>query len=901
MIQRFISRALALIVALTLCVPAQASVSMGAVAASRHRLFYDQRFGTATDTSGWVTFGLKPGAKRVYANPATGNDSNDCLSAGAACATYNHAFVVFQTGLTAGDQLMLAEGQTYTDSISGTCCYGAANFSTTGVSAQYPYAVQSYDPADPTNATKYGRAVGSAMPVVQLTVETPSLSMNVGSGNGYLAISGVELKGRSSQISYLSDGLSYTGRAGPHPVLIFQNMRFNHAGLSFSGGNQILISKGSFFDSTGIYADPISDGSTDCHDIRMQDLVMVHNGWTTGASRYDTQANGGATGFQHTFYIHAGCSNVAMARVLSFDSANEGVGPRTGAKANQWVSVDNPNAFIGAGFSIALAEQPGGALFQLDDAAAIGSDIISGSLPPASVFSVDNLLPNSYARNVAVLDDPNSNNNLFNYVRKYDAGGEISSSFLLDKLSTWNAGIDSSNVSGSIGYVDKQFPTHQTLNITNSILQNTITPTLAWSVPGTASYTWTTTLINSAAVNVTTRSSAPTGYKTKNQVIAALGFASKAAWVNAAMYRPDLPWARSAIGVVLPAMGLRTYYPTAPPPTVTSPPSYYPLTLVDLTASTLTFARGTVSTALLTGTSANMGLTSSDLPSGFTITGRLLSYDGTGSGAATPTVHVLETSVDTLATPTHTTALALNITGGAWTPTTPAQTLIAYYDISDTSTVLKSGLVPVTADGDVVVKVLDKSGNAHDLVPFSGSSSIVYHTSGGKHWLAFDGSGGLQSSAAFSLVDGSGQHSTIVGGYFANNTGTQNLIDVDNFGGAGRLAQTLRNASGTAQSISFDNGGSATTDSGPSITAAVTVVLAERTSTSGVEAYVNGTGDGSTALTGTRANFATVLCIGTFNCVSQQVTGRYYGSLHYAGVISTGDVTSGTTWMQAKQ
>lgn len=126
------------------------------------------------------------------------------------------------------------------------------------------------------------------------------------------------------------------------------------------------------------------------------------------------------------------------------------------------------------------------------------------------------------------------------------------------------------------------------------------------------------------------------------------------------------------------------------------------------------------------------------------------------------------------------------------------------------------------------------------------------------------------------------------------------LIGTDNFGGAGRLAQTIRNNAGTADTVTFDDAGSATTDSGPSITAGASVVLSEITSTASTEVFVNGSGNGSTALSGTRASMNVKLAIGAFNGTAQFFDGRYYGSIHYKGVVGGSDPANAVSWLQAK-
>jgi hypothetical protein len=77
---------------------------------------------------------------------------------------------------------------------------------------------------------------------------------------------------------------------------------------------------------------------------------------------------------------------------------------------------------------------------------------------------------------------------------------------------------------------------------------------------------------------------------------------------------------------------------------------------------------------------------------------------------------------------------------GVWLPSLlpPA----AWYDPSDISTLFQdaAGTVPVTADGDPVGMILDRSGNARHLTQSTDVQRPTYKTAGGLSWLLFDGS-----------------------------------------------------------------------------------------------------------------------------------------------------------------
>ena len=65
----------------------------------------------------------------------------------------------------------------------------------------------------------------------------------------------------------------------------------------------------------------------------------------------------------------------------------------------------------------------------------------------------------------------------------------------------------------------------------------------------------------------------------------------------------------------------------------------------------------------------------------------------------------------------------------------------AWYDPSDLSTMFQdaAGTIPVTADGDPVALMRDKSGNGNHAVQTTSAARPVYKTDGISHWLAFDG------------------------------------------------------------------------------------------------------------------------------------------------------------------
>lgn len=91
-----------------------------------------------------------------------------------------------------------------------------------------------------------------------------------------------------------------------------------------------------------------------------------------------------------------------------------------------------------------------------------------------------------------------------------------------------------------------------------------------------------------------------------------------------------------------------------------------------------------------------------------------------------------------------------------WTPAKlfAASEAGAWYDPSDLSTLWQdtAGTTPVTADGQSVARIDDKSGNGNHLTQATASKRPVYRTAGGLHWLLFDGVDDFLRTSAFAAA-----------------------------------------------------------------------------------------------------------------------------------------------------
>ncbi len=77
----------------------------------------------------------------------------------------------------------------------------------------------------------------------------------------------------------------------------------------------------------------------------------------------------------------------------------------------------------------------------------------------------------------------------------------------------------------------------------------------------------------------------------------------------------------------------------------------------------------------------------------------------------------------------------------------------AWYDPSDLSHMWQdtAGTVAVTTDGQSVLRIDDKSGNGLHLTQATGALAPLYKTSGGLHWLQFNGTTQFMSRVATNL------------------------------------------------------------------------------------------------------------------------------------------------------
>jgi len=246
--------------------------------------------------------------------------------------------------------------------------------------------------------------------------------------------------------------------------------------------------------------------------------------------------------------------------------------------------------------------------------------------------------------------------------------------------------------------------------------------------------------------------------------------------------------------------------------------------------------------------------------------------------------------------------LGLSLTGG--TRFTPAALFTGanggWWDPSDLSTMFQdsAGTTPVTANNDPVGKILDKSGNGNHLTQATAGKRPLYKTSGGLSWLEFDGVDDFLSIASMTVTDGSGLHSAGAAWYANAVAAVQSILNAD---GVARIAQVIRLNTTTPECTAFNTTPAGFTDTCAAVAATTLTVLTEINAATTVEIFKDGSGNGSTAVTGTRKTGAGQYWMGSFDGVSWSFAGRIYGAVHLARQMTAAEHAKLVTYLGSKQ
>jgi hypothetical protein len=250
----------------------------------------------------------------------------------------------------------------------------------------------------------------------------------------------------------------------------------------------------------------------------------------------------------------------------------------------------------------------------------------------------------------------------------------------------------------------------------------------------------------------------------------------------------------------------------------------------------------------------------------------------------------------------------MSLTGAAAVEFPLSLSPAAWYDPSDTSTLWKdtAGTDPVTTDGDAVARIDDKSGNDNHLIQATAANRPLYKTSGGLHWLLFDGTDGLVSSAAATLTDGSGQWSSYAAAHSTSDASDQYLLVSDD-GAAANLARFININFNVARAVTWNTGETAFADNGGVVVLNSDMVVSAVCSTTAIESKIDGVSGfggffaGSTAVTGTLKSQTGKVCMGHADGGSQDFSGRVHGAIIVPDALGASDQSALLTYMAALQ
>jgi len=326
---------------------------------------YDASVGLGVDAAGFANLPLRSGAKRFFVSSSSGNDANGCGSA-TAPATPLRTLAAAAACITrgAGDQVLVAEGSVLSVGLPTLHYKG-------GFSAAYPTVIQSYDPADPLNEARYGRATSNRPNVMSAGGNNqPAFADD---GDSYFAIRGLAFGPASDSPD---NGVAWTGSDS---YVLFENNVFRYTGIGF---NPALTTSHLVFRHNAVLAPWSPSANAQClfvahnSSVTIEDSVFHHCGWKIGASRGDTVTNGGPTALRHAIYTTTSTSATVRRNLMIAPSAT-GCSCRGDIVGYDNLVIRAPVALAGGSGDNYNVERPTGVDISFYNNTVIGGDDIT--------------------------------------------------------------------------------------------------------------------------------------------------------------------------------------------------------------------------------------------------------------------------------------------------------------------------------------------------------------------------------------------------------------------------------------------------------------------------------------------------------------------------------------------
>jgi hypothetical protein len=345
---------------------------------------YDTSIGTGVSSNGHADLPLRAGARRFYvANGGSNGSLADAQNPSTPAALPSYVLQNFVEDSRA-DQILAAEGSSFAEGI------GALN-GKRGADPQFPTVIQSYDPTDNANESKYGRpTTGHTRPKFTGT------DYNWGGGGGaypdqpagYMALRGLDLDagGVNVGISIIPSGY------GSNDYFLFENCLLRRGSIALDQNTsptgpatRVIVRCCAFkngwgFHGSGMYIDNV-------HGVTLEDNVFWHQGFDEFKTREDPEAIGGLQEcsdavFRHAYYLQGNCTGLLVRRNVTIDQSTDG-GQNRGDTQDIY-----ENLYIGCPTSIPLGGgadyniyNPTGVDFNCHHNALLGGNNISNAGP----------------------------------------------------------------------------------------------------------------------------------------------------------------------------------------------------------------------------------------------------------------------------------------------------------------------------------------------------------------------------------------------------------------------------------------------------------------------------------------------------------------------------------------
>jgi hypothetical protein len=482
---------------------------------------YDTSIGDGVDANGYANLPLRAGAHRYFVSSATGSDGNGCAAGqqpGTPLRTIAAAIACVQGGN--GDQVLVAEGTSYGEGLPNLDARA-------GYSAMYPTVVQSYDPSDPTNEGKYGRAASGRRPVVNTGANEQPITCCAMNPASYLAIRGFDINpGNKPDMKLYFNGSNNL----PNNYILVENNIFRYTQLTLGGNGDThhIIRKNAFYGqwSPTAHAQGVYEGAT--NGITVEDNVFWHVGWKVGANRDDDPSIGGPTIFRHSIYQQDDTANAVIRRNLFMDPSATGCSCRSSTSIQENVFIDNPLAIIAGLGNNYNVYQPNGVAIDVGYNAIIGDADINSANPRGSGIKTGNGTSGSRVHNNLIARSRNPNG--YPVAFSTDANYNQPSYALVDHnvAYLWSTAANTAIVGGDYG------STQAIVSYTNNI----------WDAATSGTNT------NNAGISF------PNPY-TEAQLFTALGCSDKASCAAKMIETPELGWAVKARALLWQGYGMQ--------------------------------------------------------------------------------------------------------------------------------------------------------------------------------------------------------------------------------------------------------------------------------------------------------------------------------------------------------